>query len=317
MAFRELPYKKLEEVKIEAIENSSISCFLLHQKSNMDLTEISESLKLKKILYTSDFPPEFAPNHSLFASRDESIIKNMEKANQKYFSNPSESRKLIIDTYSDFNHPECCLDQVKYDIENNLPSLPRLGMQLIDIVNKYNISGSKFLDYVIKDNKSHEEPKSLAESKDDWIKKETKAIKEETEKTNDDLWSVIVGVNDEFFRSGEPELRRAFLNVRLARELPMCSPDCEKIFDNYTTKLISTSNSLGYSLGSIADGATDFLREAIESYWDGRKAKKISELELIANSGILKGIKASDIQIDTIRDCIMATKNYEERILSS
>jgi len=160
--------------------------------------------------------------------------------------------------------------------------------------------------------------KSVADLKMSWTEEETKRVEEKAEKVNnDDVWAMLAELNDKSFKTGEPRLRRAFLNVRLAREHPMCRPDCESMFDSYTSRLVSASDSVGYGVGALADGVMDFLEDAVGSYWSDRKAKNLSELEAVVSSGILKEMrKNSDLSLDRIREYIMAARGYEARILN-
>lgn len=317
MASRDTPYRRLEEVKVKALGEGSVSCYLLHQGSNMCVSDVSEALDQKGVLYT-DFPSQFAQNYSLFASKDRTKVEVMARANDKYFSDVSKWRDLMLEAYAELKMPECCLNQVRYDAEDGLSPVARLGMQLIDLVGQYHVSGSKLHDKVRAADDVNRNLKSIVESKDRWTEEETRPVEEEKggRSNNDDVWAMLAELNDGRFREGEPLLRRAFLNVRLARELPMCRPDCEKAFDSYTSRLASASESLGYGIGALADGAVDFLEDAVGSYWNGRKAKNMSELEAVVKSGVLTEMKSvSDLQLDRIREYIMAARGYEARVL--
>lgn len=319
MADRSEPYKRLDDVKIKFLEGEPKRfAYLLHQDSNRGFSDITEILEPKGISYVGSVP-DFAQNYSLFASMDKSKTAAMSDAENESFTNRSKLKETMLGMYKGFGLPECCIGQVRKDVECGILSLQRLGMQLADFVEHYHMSGSRLDDKIRITEKASEMTRTVAESKEDWTRKEAKPVEEKRERrTNDDDWGILAKVNESIFKEFKPQISRAVLNVRLARELPLCRPDCEKAFDGYTSGLVDAAKSLDYEIGSISDSAVDFLQGSIiDSYFKDGKTKNISHLEAVVASGILTSMnKVSDVQLTRINDAKSGLRSYEQRILA-
>jgi hypothetical protein len=292
--------------------------YVLHQDSNRSFSDITDLLEPRGILYTGSVP-DFAQNYSLFASKDRSKIEAMSNAETISFENRSKLKDTMLDMYRKFDLPECCIGQVKKDAECGLLSLQRLGMQLVDFVDHYHMSGNKLHDKMREIGKANATVKSVSGLKNDWIKEETKPTDEKNVRTNnDDDWRMLENFNDKVFTEFKSEIKHAVLNIRLARELPLCRPECERAYDFYTSGMVEATKSLGYDMGSVSDNAVDFLQGSIiDSYFKDGKTKNIDHLEAVVASGILVSMKnVSDVQLPRINDAKSSLRSYEQRILA-
>lgn len=318
MAVREQLYQRLDDVRIEALaRNPSHFSFVLHQDSNAYVSDFSERLKGKGIGYT-DFPSEFAPNYSLFASMDPTRIGAMSRSNDRYFSSTSKWKEVFADSLEELGHPGCCLKQMRQDHSSKTNSVTRLGMQMVDLMGSSYLTGKKVYEMMSGAEREPEErTKGVMESKEDWSRVDTSKGEAEVASTNDDDWREISRLNEALYGLKRDSIRRSVLNVKLSRELPMCSPDCEQFFGKYTSKLVDASRSLGYDLKGVSDSSSDFLEKSVGSYWRDGKARNIGELEAIAESGLLRNIKkGSEIQLSAVKDTVMTLRSYEARVIS-
>ncbi|MBI4894697.1 MAG: hypothetical protein HY833_03105 [Candidatus Aenigmarchaeota archaeon] len=320
MADRSLSYKRLDDVKIKFLEGGPKRfAYVLHQDSNRGFSDITELLEPKGISYTGSVP-DFAQNYSLFASKDKSKIEAMSNAEADSFTNRSKLKETMLGMYRGFGLPECCIGRVERDAETGIMSMQRIGMQLVDFVDHYHLSGSNLNEKIRVAEKASDIVKSVSESKKDWSRVETAPTEPEKRerRTNDDSWMVLAEVNEKIFKEFRPKIERAVLNVRLARELPLCRPDCEKAYDGYTSGLVDAAKSLGYEMRSVSDGAVDFLQGSIiDSYFKDGKTKNIGHLEAVVASGILNTMKkVSDVQLTRINDAKSGLRSYEQKILS-
>jgi len=321
MADRSAPYKRLDDVKVKFLEgDGGRFAYVLHQESNMGVSDMAEILNPRGISYTGSVP-EFAQNYSLFASKDKSKIDAMAAAEMESFTNRSKLKETMLSMYRSMKLPDCCLGQVEMDSKYGINSLQRLGMQLVDFADHYHISGNKLHDKMRDIGKSGEAGKvvkSVSDSKNDWIEEDTKKTSDPTERlNNDDEWGMLNNTNEKIFNEFKPQIRRAMMNVRLARELPLCRPECEKAYDAYTSGMVDAAKSLGYEMRTVSDSAVDFLQGSIiDSYFKDGKPKNIGHLEAVVASGILTSMKkVSDVQLTRINDAKSGLRSYEQKIL--
>ena len=311
-------YTKIDKLKIDYLnENSSKYIFFGNLESNFygNSDYISKNLKGK---YTEIFESWTTNRDSYFASKNNDYIKECKKYTNKSWGNINNNEK-IKENFSEFlekiNHPKCCIKQYKKDNENNINSLYRYCLQIIDTSRMVTFNKTDLMDMYHKARRLEENTnkQSFEEKKKLW---NMENVGTNNIKIKEEIYNETKKESNKRFDFFKNKNKSLIINTRFYSGLPICNPLCDETL-KYSNKIFDIIKNKKYDLEEISINTGDFIKNNLYKNLFSSSGFKSININKILKTFNSKNIKnSSDIEKNRLNEICEELKKIDNKIMN-